>query len=326
MMLHPNQPRPSRRPGSTLLAAIILIAVALVAAIGIVAGLILLRWLAQGDPNYEFVYRRLEETFGWAAVLTPVGYAFVVLWLILFLRQPHTLRQLFTGIGFPKVLSDLVLFWTPLAFALTFLVGVGLAVAYGVRPDLVPWFGDPYVQLGVTLGPWAFYFLVIVLLSLIGICVRAPLNLISVGVFVVLAGVYAPLAYLVRDTFTWWVVLAPFLVVGLVYVALTYERNAQTINGWWASFLGLLHCVVYATLAFVFLLPGCQKYDRSETHSRVLVLVDVSASMTARDDEPRRRGAQRPPDPPGQGHRPAVQGVRVQHARIRPTGRSCSTS
>ena len=36
----------------------------------------------------------------------------------------------------------------------------------------------------------------------------------------------------------------------------------------------------------MFLLPGCQKYDRSETHSRVLVLVDVSASMTARDDEP----------------------------------------
>ncbi len=287
MIFHNTQTRPTRRPGTTLLVTLILTTVALLAAVGIVVGLILMRWLFQGDQNYEFVYRRLEEKFGWTAVLMPVGFAFFVLWLILFLRQPGTLRQLFTGIGFPKVLSDIVLFWTPLAFGVTFLGGAALTIAAAAAPELIPWFTDPLVQGAVTLGPWAFYFLLIVVLSLVGICYQAPLNLISLGVFVVLAAVYVPVAYMARDTFSWWVVLTPFLVVGLVYVALTYERDAQSINVWWASFLGLLRCVVYTTLAFVFLLPGCQKYDRTETHSRVLVLVDVSGSMTARDGEAR---------------------------------------
>src|SRR5262245_54008003 len=122
MMLYSDHPRPWRRPGSTLLSTLVLATIAVVAAVAIVVGLILLRWFFQGDPTYEFLYRRLEETFGWAAVLTPVAFAFVVLWTILFLRQPTTLRQMFTAIGFPKFLSDLVLVWMPLTFCLTFLL------------------------------------------------------------------------------------------------------------------------------------------------------------------------------------------------------------
>jgi hypothetical protein len=83
------------------------------------------------------------------------------------------------------------------------------------------------------------------------------------------------------------VLLAPFVLVGLFYVAMMYDRDAQSINAGWASFLGLCRCLVYATLAIVFLLPGCQNYEKAETHSRVLVLIDVSKSMTARDDQPR---------------------------------------
>src|SRR5207248_473332 len=82
------------------------------------------------------------------------------------------------------------------------------------------------------------------------------------------------------------VLLVPFLVVGLFYVGMMYYRDATSIHPGWASFLGLCRCLVYGILAAVFLLPGCQSYDRTETHSRVLVLVDVSGSMTNRDDQP----------------------------------------
>ncbi len=81
------------------------------------------------------------------------------------------------------------------------------------------------------------------------------------------------------------VLLVPFLAVGLVYVGMMYYRDAQSIHPVWASFLGLLRCAVYAILAFVFLLPGCQNYEKTETYSNVLVLFDVSQSMTSRDDQ-----------------------------------------
>ena len=77
--------------------------------------------------------------------------------------------------------------------------------------------------------------------------------------------------------------LVPFVAVGLIYVGMMYYRDAQSVHPLWASFLGLCRCFVYAILAIVFLLPGCQSYDRTETLSRVLVLIDVSASMGARD-------------------------------------------
>ncbi|MCI0457401.1 MAG: hypothetical protein L0Z62_10570 [Gemmataceae bacterium] len=286
MRLPSTPSRPPGRRGGTLLITLILLTIAVVAAIGILVGLMLVRLLFRGDPQYEFVYRRLEETFGWTAVLAPVGFAFFVLWLILFLRQPHTLRQLLTGLHFPKLLTDLILVWLALALLTWFVIALGLCITAWSGSEMLSGLTLPY-QVLLLFGPWAVYFLLIVLTSLAGICVRAPLNLIPLGVFLVLASAYAPLAYVSREMFSWWIILGPFLVIGLVYVALTYERDAHSINAWWASFLGILRCAVYATLAFVFLLPGCQKYDRSETPSRILVMVDVSGSMTARDDEPR---------------------------------------
>src|SRR5262249_5654112 len=45
-------------------------------------------------------------------------------------------------------------------------------------------------------------------------------------------------------------------------------------------------CTVYAILAGVFLLPGCQHYETNEFPSKVLFLFDVSGSMNAVDDFP----------------------------------------
>src|SRR5205085_8387891 len=82
------------------------------------------------------------------------------------------------------------------------------------------------------------------------------------------------------------ILLVPFLAVGLFYVGMMYYRDAMSIHPLWASFLGVCRCLVYGILAVVFLLPGCQSYDRTETYSRALVLVDVSGSMTNRDEQP----------------------------------------
>src|SRR5262249_340229 len=115
---------------------------------------------------------------------------------------------------------------------------------------------------------------------------RNPRTLIPVAAVAVLGGVYFLAALIFRPIFGWWVVLAPFLAVALVYVVLMYVRDAQTIHPAWAAFLGLLRCCVSGILAAVFLLPGCQTYQTTETRSKVLILFDVSDSMGQVDGRP----------------------------------------
>jgi len=97
---------------------------------------------------------------------------------------------------------------------------------------------------------------------------------------------YLALAIFLKPVFSWFVVLVPVLLVALVYVGFMYYKDAQSINPYWAGFLGVLRCTVYAILAFVFLLPGCQTYETSETHASILMLFDVSESMKTIDDIP----------------------------------------
>jgi hypothetical protein len=100
------------------------------------------------------------------------------------------------------------------------------------------------------------------------------------------AVVYIPLALIFKPVFSWWVVLAPVLAVALIYVVLMYKKDSQSIHPAWAAFLGLSRCLVYAILAFVFMLPGCQTYDTNESHAKVLLLFDVSGSMGTVDALP----------------------------------------
>lgn len=105
-------------------------------------------------------------------------------------------------------------------------------------------------------------------------------------VVIIGSAIYVPLALSFKPIFSWWVVLAPLLLVALVYVALMYVKDAHSIHPVMAGFLGLLRCAVYAILAFVFLLPGCQTYDRTESYSKSVFLFDVSASTLAKDGTP----------------------------------------
>lgn len=113
------------------------------------------------------------------------------------------------------------------------------------------------------------------------------------GVFLALAGciVYLILALWLLlqpggSGFLWLHVLVPVLAAGLLYAAWMYVRDSVAVAPLWALFLALLRTTVYFVLAFVFLLPAWQNWEKTETHSRVVGLLDVSASMTSRDDLP----------------------------------------
>src|SRR5260370_24657258 len=84
----------------------------------------------------------------------------------------------------------------------------------------------------------------------------------------------------------WILVLVLVLGVGFFYVGWMYKRDSRSVGWGWASLLGILRSVVYAVLAAVVLLPALQTWDRTELHSKVVLLQDVSGTMENKDDLP----------------------------------------
>src|SRR5438067_1527196 len=87
------------------------------------------------------------------------------------------------------------------------------------------------------------------------------------------------------NPYLWLAILIPVLVLGLVYVVWQYKRDCRSIAWPWAVLLGSLRTIVYLILAGIFLLPAMQTWERTEKHSRVLVLLDVSPSVTTISDD-----------------------------------------
>src|SRR5260370_15511171 len=134
--------------------------------------------------------------------------------------------------------------------------------------------------------PVAFALLVLLLVVLFRKENRAAGLIVALIVVGVLSAVYVPLALLFRPMFSWMVVLVPVMGIALFYVGMMYLKDARSIHPLWAAFLGILRCGVYTILALVFLLPGCQTFDTTVSYPKVLVLFDVSDSMTTQDDTP----------------------------------------
>src|SRR5258708_10064792 len=84
----------------------------------------------------------------------------------------------------------------------------------------------------------------------------------------------------------WFAVLIPVLLAGLFYVVWMYIRDSRAVGWYWATFLGMLRCTVYALLAVLFLLPARQTYDVVNSQSKVVLMLDPSFSMYERDDPP----------------------------------------
>jgi hypothetical protein len=84
----------------------------------------------------------------------------------------------------------------------------------------------------------------------------------------------------------WVVLLVLILAAAFFYVGWMYKRDSRSVGGAWATFLGILRGLVYLLLAGVFLLPALQTWERTETQSKVVGLLDVSGSTGSRDDIP----------------------------------------
>jgi hypothetical protein len=87
-------------------------------------------------------------------------------------------------------------------------------------------------------------------------------------------------------TILWLVILGTILLIGFFYIAWMYVRDSRSIGAPWSIFLGLQRGMVYVLLAVVFLMPAIQTWDESKSQAKVVVLFDVSGSMTSRDDPP----------------------------------------
>src|SRR5882762_1018815 len=84
----------------------------------------------------------------------------------------------------------------------------------------------------------------------------------------------------------WAFVLGLILLVGFAYVIAMYRRDSRSVGPLWATLLGFMRCLVYLILGGVFLLPAWQTWEKTETHSKVVIAIDVSDSMRSRDDIP----------------------------------------
>jgi hypothetical protein len=219
----------------------------------------------------EFFLRRLLDEMPAWGLFVPVAFVLLVLFLVLFFRQSDTVGDMLRRARIPSRLAGIVgLVWTA---GLVFYLGYMLAWAIrGLLPDSTVVLAGGAVLLAFPL--------LLGLFIAVMLCVRKPRRLIPVAAVLGGCCLYLLAGKIFMPVFGWWVVLAPVLAIALLYVVLMYLRDAKTIHPAWAAFLGLLRCTVYCTLAAVFLLPGCQTFQTTETRSKVLVLFDVSGSMT----------------------------------------------
>lgn len=82
----------------------------------------------------------------------------------------------------------------------------------------------------------------------------------------------------------WWMLCATTLIFGSCFTILLYIKDSATI-GLWALLLAPLRLLVYVTLLACFLLPAIQTWEETEKRSRVIIVIDVSPSITAISDE-----------------------------------------
>ena len=85
--------------------------------------------------------------------------------------------------------------------------------------------------------------------------------------------------------FLWWFLTGAGLALGWLYVGWMYFRDSHGAGPLWASLLGLFRAVVFAVLAFFFMLPAVRDYKDSYSRSKVLVLFDASGSMAGTIDD-----------------------------------------
>lgn len=88
-----------------------------------------------------------------------------------------------------------------------------------------------------------------------------------------------------NNAIKWYVFTIGLFCIGCVFVALMYLKDTKTVHWYFAIPLALLRITVYAILCFVFLLPAEQTWEDTNKQSRVVILIDISPSVTQKTDE-----------------------------------------
>lgn len=78
----------------------------------------------------------------------------------------------------------------------------------------------------------------------------------------------------------WYAFVIGLFALGSVFVGWMYVRDTRTVRWFVAAPLALLRITVYAILCVVFLLPAMQTWEDTNKQSRVVILLDISPSMT----------------------------------------------
>jgi len=124
-----------------------------------------------------------------------------------------------------------------------------------------------------TLGRWVYF--------------TSFLRVASVLIFS--AAVAFPRATIVQlqsfgENVAWYEAVVSALLFCFSFITASYVRDARAIH-WWAPPLAFLRVLVYLLLAVAFMLPAVQRWDNSEKRSRVILLIDVSPSLSQVSDD-----------------------------------------
>ena len=82
----------------------------------------------------------------------------------------------------------------------------------------------------------------------------------------------------------WLVVTGAALCGAFSFVLALYVMDSRSV-GWWSLPLAVLRCCVYLLLTIAFLLPAIQYWELTEKRSRVVIVLDVSPSVSLTSDD-----------------------------------------
>lgn len=87
------------------------------------------------------------------------------------------------------------------------------------------------------------------------------------------------------DRVLWSLFTGGVFVLGSAFTIALYVRDMRTVKWYWGGALALCRITVYGLLCFAFLLPAVQTFDKSDKRSRVVILLDISPSVTVKSDD-----------------------------------------
>src|SRR5579864_514311 len=198
-------------------------------------------------------------------ISTVIGAAAWLTWfLYIYVVRAHEdqrlrLRRLDTGTPLPEYATDMGLIGIAL---LIVLIGGSIYILVKfTKENRSRAGGDAMVR--ALLRGLAYLVAPIALLILFAVCVRAS--------------VQYPLA--------WLGVIIPVWTIANVFNIWMYYRDSASIPPMWAVCLAFLRALLFAVLVFAFLLPSLQNWEVAEKRSRIVLLLDVSDSITRVTDE-----------------------------------------